>query len=404
MASKPSPFTISIPEATLSRLKQKLALTDLPERSVESSWKYGAPLSDIKRMKEHWETKFDWRAQEARLNQLPQFRSKITVEGFEPIDLHFVHQTSDVAGAIPLLFCHGWPGSFLEATKLLPLLKGGGNGKPAFHIVAPSLPNYGFSSGTYAPSFALGQYAECLHKLMLSLGYDQYVTQGGDWGFLITRTLAHKYPRHVKACHVNWIFAAAPTWTAEVPEPEYSEREKAALGRAQEWWAGDGRGYLAIQSTKPATVGYGLRDSPVGLLAWIYEKLVTWSDAYPWTDDEVLTWVCVYYFSTAGPDAASYIYYEATHDAAVNVPVVQSYIDVPLGLADFPVEISNAPKAWWKTLGPVVYSKSYDKGGHFAAYERPEDIADALGEMFGKGGGAYGVVEGRSGYADGAKM
>jgi len=202
--------------------------------------------------------------------------------------------------------------------------------------------------------------------------------------------------------HTNWIFASPPTWTAENPEPSYSDREKAALGRAHEWWAGDGRGYLAIQSTKvyfpiqffnpdfetltinatqPATIAAAHRD-PVALLTWIYEKLVAWSDEYAWTDDEVLTWVSLYYFSEAGPEASSYHYYEGMHGSEITVPVVQcefffffnlsfgfccgglnvadgcrgiAYIDVPLGLADFPVEISNAPKAWWGTLGMSSY-------------------------------------------------
>jgi hypothetical protein len=156
--------------------------------------------------------------------------------------------------------------------------------------------------------------------------------------------------------------------------------------------------YLAIQSTRPSTIGFAFRDSPVGLLAWIYDKLVAWSDNYPWTDDEVLTWVSIYYHSVSGPESSSYIYYEALHDPKIMVPGVQGYIDVPLGLADFPIEISNTPKAWWSTLGPIVYSKSYDKGGHFAGWERPDALAEALNEMFGKGGGAAGVVEGRSGY------
>lgn len=156
--------------------------------------------------------------------------------------------------------------------------------------------------------------------------------------------------------------------------------------------------YVAIQSTKPSTIAFGLKDSPIALLAWIYEKLVAWSDKYPWSDDEVLTWVSIYYFSVSGPESSAYIYYEALHDTKITVPVVQGYIDVPLGLADFPVEISNAPEAWWSTLGPIAYSKSYDKGGHFAGWERPDALAEALNEMFGKGGGAAGVVEGRCGY------
>jgi hypothetical protein len=132
----------------------------------------------------------------------------------------------------------------------------------------------------------------------------------------------------------------------------------------------------------------------------IYDKLHDWSDDYPWSANprEVCLWVSLYYFSRAGPDASSYIYYEALHDDKVTIGSVQEYIDAPLGLADFPVEISNSPKAWRKTMGKVVFEKTYDKGGHFAGWERPGDLADGLCEMFGKGGGAYGVVGGRDGY------
>ena len=126
--------------------------------------------------------------------------------------------------------------------------------------------------------------------------------------------------------------------------------------------------------------------------------MVAWTDSYPWTDDEILTWISLYYFSTAGPEAPSYHYYEAFHGSEMTIPVLQSYIDIPLGIADFPAEMSNAPKAWWKTLGPVVYSKSFERGGHFAGWERPGDVVEGLCEMFGKEGGAEGVVEGKSGY------
>jgi len=241
MDSSIETYKIAVPDSSLQRLKQKLELTDLPNEIEGSGWKYGVPLSDIKRLKGHWETKFDWRAQEWKLNELPQFRTKVTVDGFEPINIHFVHQKSGLSSAIPLLFVHGWPGSFIEAMKIIPLLRGG-NGKPGFDVVAPSLPNYAFSDGVSKPGFALSQYAETCHKLMLKLGYNQYVTQGGDWGFFITRTLAQLYPKHCKACHVNLIFASPPKWTESNPEPEYSAREKAALGRGQDWQAGDGRG------------------------------------------------------------------------------------------------------------------------------------------------------------------
>ena len=147
-----------------------------------------------------------------------------------------------------------------------------------------------------------------------------------------------------------------------------------------------------------ATIGYAFADSSVTTLAWIYEKMVGWSDSYPWTEEEVLTWISLYYLSTAGPEASSYNYYEALHGTIINIPVVQNYINIPLGIADFPVEISNSPKSWWGTLGPIVYSKSFDRGGHFAGWERPQDIAEGLCEMFGKDGGAAGAVARKSGY------
>jgi len=245
--------------------------------------------------------------------------------------------------------------------------------------------------------FEIAKYAEVLNALMVRLGYDEYVTQGGDWGFLITRALAYKYPNHCKATHINWAFAAPPEWTKENPEPEYTVREKMQLARGQDWWAGDGRGYLAIMSTKPSTLSFSLTN-PIALLSWIYEKLHLWTDAYPWTPDEILTWVSLYYFSTAGPTASSYHYYEALHGEDVTLGVVQSYIDVPLGIADFPKEIANSPESWWETLGPIVWKGKYEKGGHFAGWERPDDVVKGLREMFGKGGGAEGVVKGRRGF------
>jgi pimeloyl-ACP methyl ester carboxylesterase len=261
--------------------------------------------------------------------------------------------------------------------------------------------NYGFSGPALKRGFNVARTAEACHKVMLALGYDQYVTQGGDWGFVITRALASLYPQHVKAHHINWAWAAQPE-SFPNGEPEYSEREKKQLTSAERWnpfGTGDGRGYIAIQSTRPATINFAFRDSPVALLAWIYDKLVDWSDEYPWTDDEVCLWVSVYVLSRAGPDAASYLYYEALHDPTdMPVPVVQGYIDVPLGIADFPVELANSPQAWRSAMGPIVFQKLYEKGGHFAGWERPGDIADGLCEMFGKKGGAYGVVTGKDGY------
>lgn len=153
-------------------------------------------------------------------------------------------------------------------------------------------------------------------------------------------------------------------------------------------------------STKPQTIGYSLADSPVGLLAWIYEKLISWTDDYPWTDDEILTWVSIYYFSVAGPSAASFIYFESTssNKDRDNMAKLQGYVDLPIGLAYFPQEIANMPRAWADGMGKIVHVSENSKGGHFAALERPDVIADDLKEMFKKGGKVFGVVEGKSGY------
>ncbi|KAH9209198.1 epoxide hydrolase [Leptodontidium sp. 2 PMI_412] len=391
------PFKIDVPDASLAKLKQKLELTRFPEGEVEDAgWDYGAPLQVIKDLTKYWVEEYDWRAVEKKLNAIPQFKIEIKVEGFDLIDIHFVHQKSDVKGAIPLLFLHGWPGSFLEVTRLLPLLRGE-NGKQAFHVVAPSLPNYGFSGRVTKKGFGLRQYAEMGNKLMLALGYNQYgtaiVTQGGDWGALIVRVIGTLYPQHNKASHINMGLAKEPKWDSENPKPEYTKRELRIMKEA-EIWQENGNGYFAIQSTKPATLAFSLADSPTGLLAWIYEKLVAWTDEYPWTPDEILTWISIYYHSTAGPGASIYTYYEVHHDPKFNLLSVREYVDVPLGFADFPKEVAMAvPESWRKTLGPIVEDVKFERGGHFAAWERPEDIAGCLVRIFGKGGGAEGVVK-----------
>lgn len=199
------PFTISIPEKSLDDLKLRLSLARFPDELDDAEWEYGAPLADIKRLTQYWKDEYDWRAAEKKLNAtFVQFTTPITVEGFDPLNIHFIHQRSAVKNAIPLLFVHGWPGSFIEAVKIVKELSSPTDPKaPAFHVVAPSLPNFGFSDAPKKRGFAVAQYAELAQKLMMKLGYTEYVTQAGDWGFHITRTLMLHYPQHCKANHVN---------------------------------------------------------------------------------------------------------------------------------------------------------------------------------------------------------
>ncbi|KAJ5290641.1 uncharacterized protein N7443_010894 [Penicillium atrosanguineum] len=409
MTDHPQPYTISVSDDVLEELKQRLTYARYPsqfESPDQDSWDFGVPVAEVKRLTAYWKDGFDWRKAEAQLNELPQYHTEIEVEKFGSLDIHFVHQVSSVKNAIPLLFSHGWPGSFIEVSKLLPLLKAGAD-RPAFHIVAPSLPNFGFSSGVTRRGFGLAQYAEVLHKLMVKLGYDKYVTQGGDWGFWVTRSIGLLYPEHCKASHVNMIVARPPQWAdnpllalQHIFQP-YNVREKAGRERS-DWFDHEGYGYNMLQSTKPQTVGVALADSPVTLLAWIYEKLHDWTDSYSWTDDEILTWVSIYWFSKAGPEASVRIYYEALHaKTPTEIPYhkLRSYVPhVKLGLVHLPREISVVPTTWAATLGPVVRQSEHDHGGHFAAWEVPDVIVQDLQAMFEKGGPCFGIIPGKMGY------
>lgn len=400
-----TPFTISVPDEKLERLKQKLALADFPDEiaGVEP-WTQGPPVADIKRLANYWENGFDWRKVEARLNQFPQFTAPVEIDGFGSYKIHFVHQKSPIKNAIPLLFVHGWPGSFIEVTKVVGELVNGGADFPSFHVVAPSLVDFGFSSKNTKNDFNIDQQAEALHKLMLALGYDEYVTQGGDLGCLITRFLAINYgKKHVKAQHLNNTAPAEPTEStfpdlhSKCQSTPLSKGELAGLGRTQQFNT-EGNGYYKKQSTKPQTVGYFMTDSPVGLLAWIYEALHDWVDGYAWTDDEVLTWISIYYFSKPGPAAASFVYYAIEHRSLNAFAASGAYADVPVGVSRFPGDLILLPKLWNHTLGPIVFEREHTKGGHFAAWERPDAIVGDLREMFGREGGAFGVVQGRNGF------
>ncbi|KAK5993058.1 Putative epoxide hydrolase [Cladobotryum mycophilum] len=380
MPAEIRPFKVEVPDATIQRLKDKLALTTWPDEvGFSDDWNFGAPLSDVKRLAEYWRNGFDWRAQEAKINQLPQFKTTVSVDGFDDLDMHFVYQKSSRKDAIPLLFVHGWPGHFLEVAKILPLLTEPKDG-PAFHVVAPSLPNFGFSGLVSKKGFSIPQYAEAVHKVMLNLGYEKYATQGGDWGFFITRMVGILYPDNCIASHINFFFTT--DISAQDANRPLAGFEKDGIERSK-WFKKEGSGYSAEQGTKPSTLGFSLSDSPVGLLAWIYEKLRDWTDNYPWTDDEILAWISIYQFSSAGPAASVRIYYENSHtELEKNKQIAEHVPKVPLGLSQFPRDLALQPMYLVQNLGPIVFEKVHSEGGHFAAYERPELLVEDVREMF----------------------
>ncbi|OBZ71438.1 putative epoxide hydrolase [Grifola frondosa] len=399
------PFKLSIPDSELDLLRKKLDLARLPDELDEAGWEYGVPLADIRRLLARWKDGFDWRKAEAAINEFPQFTRNIEVDGFGTLNIHYVHRKSTVENAVPLLFVHGWPGHFLEVRKMLPLLTTVSPDHPSFHVVALSLPGYGFSEAPKKKGFAGGQYAEASNKLMLALGYKKYVVQGGDWGSLIARTLAAQYGgQSVKAWHTNLPSGRPPKFTSHprlflshLLSP-YSAVERSGLARTLRFFS-KGNGYFQEQSTQPQTIGYSLADSPIGLLGWIYEKLVQWTDSYPWEDDEVLEWVSIYWFSRAGPAASVRIYFETTQGGKVSNGTDIGWSPIPCGLSFFPKELLSVPRTWARTLGNVVFESEHDRGGHFAAYEVPDELVGAVRKMFAKGGPAHGVVLGQSGYA-----
>ncbi|KAI0320323.1 Alpha/Beta hydrolase protein [Amylostereum chailletii] len=396
-----TPFIIAVPDTKVAALQRKLAETTFPDELDDAGWDYGVPLKDMKRLVSRWRDGYDWRAAEKELNDaLPQFTRDIDIGGFGVLNIHYVHQRSNAVDAIPLLFVHGWPGSFIEVKKILPLLTKSSPEHPSFNVVAFSLPGFGFSEAPRKKGFGLEQYAEVGHKLMQALGYTEYVTQGGDWGHFITRAIASLYgPKYVKAWHTNMAVAQPPVFTSHPWQyilhmlTPYTDEERVGLARGKRFRE-LGFGYFLQQSTQPQTLGYSLADSPAGLLAWIYEKLVNSSDKYEWTDDEVLTWISIYWFSRAGPTASTRIYYE---NRLIFSQFSAYKPTIPLGLALFPAE-SRPPQTWIATMGSLVFQQKHPRGGHFASYEQPEALVEDVRRMFGKGGPAFAVVPGKTGY------
>ncbi|KAF9543300.1 alpha/beta-hydrolase [Agrocybe pediades] len=399
--SKSVPFKIAIADDQLKQLKERLTSSRLPDELDGVGDDYGVPLSDIRRLLSRWINGYDWRKYEKQLNdELPQFQRYVEVKGFDKLNIHYIHKRSEVEGAIPLLFLHGWPGSFIEVRKILPLLIQKSPEHPSFHVVAISLPNFGFSEGATKKGFGLTQYAEVANKVMLSLGYEEYVTQSGDWSYGVARKVANDYGgKNNRAWHTNFeglhgappSFFRNPLLYLENQLRGYTPAEKAGLERTK-WFREKSSGYFALQTTKPQTLGYSLADSPVGLLAWLYEKLVDYSDNYPWEDDEVLTWVSIYWFSTAGPAASVRIYYEAISEALLDEPP-----SIPHGVSFFPKEVVNLPRLWTRTKYRIFVAE-HAQGGHYAAYEKPNELVGDVRKMFGKGGPAYGVIHTNPGY------
>jgi pimeloyl-ACP methyl ester carboxylesterase len=359
------PFRIAVDDAVLADLQARLAATRFPDEVADGSWEYGIPMGYLRELVAYWRDSYDWRAQEARLNEFAQFRTEI--DG-QPI--HFVHARSANPDAMPLLLMHGWPGSIVEFVAVIPMLT------DSFHVVVPSLPGYGFSGPTRERGWDPWRIARALATLMADLGYDRYGAQGGDWGAQVATRIGAADPDHCIGLHLNMPIAEKPADPVELTDADKADLAAlAAFSRAE-------TGYAAEQMTKPQTVSVGLNDSPAGLLAWMVEKFQAWSDCdgdpeTVFTRDQLITNVMTYWVT--GTAASSARLYWENRAAREKAP---EFVTVPTGVARFPKEIVRYPRSWVERRYNLTRWTDMPRGGHFAAMEQPALFANDVRAFF----------------------
>lgn len=365
MSEAITPFTLAIPQSELDDLKARLAHTRWPERETVEDWSQGAPLAKVQALCAHWRDKYDWRRCEAQLNALGQY--KTTLDG---LGIHFLHVRSKHANALPLLITHGWPGSVVEFMKVIGPLTDptahGGKAEDAFHVIAPSLPGYGFSDKPAETGWGVPRIAMAWIGLMQRLGYEGWVAQGGDWGAAVTTAIGLIRPPGCAAIHVNMplIVPSPEDLTGELTPLEQSSL--AAMAHYRDWDSG----YSKQQQTRPQSLGYGLVDSPAGQAAWIYEKMWAWTDNKGAPEDalsldEMLDNIMLYWLPAAGASSAR-LYWESF----ANWSSVK--LEIPVGVSIYPKEIFRCSRRWAdKHMTEIIHWNELDRGGHFAAWEQP---------------------------------
>jgi epoxide hydrolase len=373
MSGDITPFRIETPESTITDLRARLRAARWPEAATVDDWSQGVPLEYLRDLVRYWADGYDWPAREARLNSFPQYRTEI-----DGLGIHFIHVPSPHPDALPLVMTHGWPGSVVEFLDVIGPLTDptahGGDAADAFHVVAPSLPGYGWSDKPAASGWGVDRTAEAWIQLMARLGYDRYGAQGGDWGSAVTTSIGRQDPGHVAGIHLNMVMGR--------PEPgeEPTEAETAALA-SMAYYRDHDSGYSKEQSTRPQTIGYALVDSPVGQCAWILEKFWAWTD----TDgdpvgvlgaDRILDNIMLYWLPGTGASSAR-MYWESFRRVGTG-PVT-----VPMGASIFPKEIFRPSRRWAaRTYLDIRHWGEPPAGGHFAAFEQPVRFVDEVRAFF----------------------
>ncbi len=374
-------FTIAVEDSVLEDLQQRLADTRWPDEIPNTGWDYGSNLAYLKELVEHWRTKFDWRSQETKLNSFSHFKSDV-----DGLDIHFIHEKGKGPNPIPLVITHGWPSCFFEMTKIIPLLvdpaSHGGDADDSFDVVAPSLPGFGFSDHAQDRGMEVQRVAGMWNKLMTeNLGYPKFAAQGGDIGSGVTARLGFAHSDTMFGIHLTSITRPTP-YLGPGSRP-VTDAEQALITQRDKWFADEG-GYNHIQGTKPQTLAYGLNDSPVGLAAWIVEKYRTWSDCggdveKSYTKDELLTIVTIYWV-TQTISSSTRMYFE--NQKNLWTMEKDQKVPAPAGIAMFPQEISKPPREWGERSYDVRRWTEMTSGGHFAALEEPQLLAEEVRAFF----------------------
>lgn len=369
------PFTVSIPDAEIDDLKQRLSRTRWPDPETVGDWSQGVRVENARALVDRWEHGYDWRRPESELNRHPQFLTEI-----DGLDIHFLHVRSKNPGAMPLILTHGWPGSVLEFLGLIGPLTDpvayGGDAADSFDVVVPSLPGFGFSQKPRETGWNVSRVASAWAELMSRLGYTKWVAQGGDWGAVVTTALGAMRPEGLAGIHLNTQYA----FPARIPEA-LSPEERHAVATAA-LYAGELGGSNHLQRTKPQTVGFALADSPAGQAAWIYEKFQSKSDNSGLAEDalrmdDMLDVISLYWFTNSAASSGR-IYWENA-----SATLAGPRLTLPVGVTVFPKDIPLPPRSWIEdTYSNLIHYGEAEKGGHFAAMEQPAFLTTEIRTTF----------------------
>lgn len=374
------PFAIDVPQSSLDDLRRRLRETRWPDELPGVGWSRGVPLPYLRDLAGYWAEKFDWRAVERRLNAFPQF-----VDEIDGATVHFLHVRSADPDATPLLITHGWPGAVSEFAGIIDALTDpaahGGAGAPAFHVVIPSIPGYGFSTPLRETGWDVPRITGAWAELMTRLGYERFIAQGGDAGSVVSLHLARTHPERVIGAHVNMLMtfpSGDPAETAELTAEDGARLAKLARFDAEL------SAYMKLQATRPQTLAYALNDSPAGLLAWIVERFHDWTDAVESPEevvhrDDILTLVSIYWFTQSAGSSAQFYYEGAEGVRQAASGAVPPPTPVPVSVLVFPHDIFVPVRRLAERDTPSITRwVEAEAGGHFAALEQPQALVDDL--------------------------